>query len=249
MPIVTIRDVVAIGAAVLGPLTVAVVMVPSRGTISTVNLVLILVVVVVAVATLGNRFAGAIAALSSAVWFAFFFTPPYYQFAIFRSVDLQTTVLLVVIGVMTSQLAVTARRVKVLAVTDADYLARVHEIAMLAQTAAAPSMVIDAVARHLTQILYLRRCHFEYGPSPLHLPHLDADGTIVLGHRHVDVERHGLPDREIELPVFGDDHCYGRYLLRSAPGTSPSRQARLAAVSLADQVGNVLAAATSHHAS
>ncbi|WP_155356953.1 DUF4118 domain-containing protein [Acrocarpospora macrocephala] len=249
MRIVTIRDVVAIGAAVLGPLTVAAVIIPSRATVSTANVALLLVVVVVAVAALGNRFAGAIAALSSAVWFAFLFTQPYEQFAILRSVDLQTAALLVIVGLMTSQLAVKARRVKVLAITDADYLARVHEVAMLAQTAAAPSEVIDRVARHLTQILYLRRCHFEYGPPQGGLPRMEEDGTIVLGHRRLDVERHGLPDREIELPVVGDDYCYGRYLLRPAPGTRPSRQARLAAVSLADQVGNVLAAATSHHAS
>ena len=41
---------------------------------------MLFVVGVVAVATLGNRIAGGLAAVSAAVWFDFFFTLPYYRF-------------------------------------------------------------------------------------------------------------------------------------------------------------------------
>jgi hypothetical protein len=65
-----LRDRVAAVAALLGPFLVALALVPFRTDLSNTNAALILVVVVVAVAAVGNRVAGAVAALSAAVWFA-----------------------------------------------------------------------------------------------------------------------------------------------------------------------------------
>jgi hypothetical protein len=39
------------------------------------------------------------------------------------------------------------------------------------------------------------------------------------------------------LRVCGNGQCYGRFMLKPGPGSRPSLQARLAAVSLADQAG------------
>ena len=99
---------------------------------------LLLVVVVVAVAAIGNRVAGAIAAIGAAVWFDFFFTLPYERFTIRSSADVTTFVLLLVVGVAVSQLAAYARRLKVVAITDAGYLAQIHQTASLTQTAKSP---------------------------------------------------------------------------------------------------------------
>ncbi len=55
---------VAIAAALVAPLAVAAVLLPLRAAWSNTNVALVLVVVVVAVAALGNRVAGALAALS-----------------------------------------------------------------------------------------------------------------------------------------------------------------------------------------
>ena len=63
--------------------------------------------------------AGGLAAVSAAVWFGFFFTVPYYRFTIRSSADITTAVLLVVTGLAVSQLAARARRLKVIAITDA----------------------------------------------------------------------------------------------------------------------------------
>lgn len=76
---------------------------------------------VVAVAAIGNRIAGAIAAIGAAVWFDFFFTLPFDRFTIRSSADVTTFVLLLVAGVAVSQLAAYARRLKVVAITDAGY--------------------------------------------------------------------------------------------------------------------------------
>jgi K+-sensing histidine kinase KdpD len=61
------------------------------------------------------------------VWFDFFFTVPYYRFTIRSSSDVTTAVLLLVVGVAVSQLSARARRLKVIAITDAGYLALLHE--------------------------------------------------------------------------------------------------------------------------
>jgi hypothetical protein len=63
---------------------------------------------------------------------------------------------------------------------------------------------------------------------------------VVVGRKHWDIDRRGLPDEEIELRTFGNGHFYGRFMLRPTPGTIPSLQARLVAVTLADQVGRTL---------
>ena len=48
---------------------------------------------------------------------------------------------------------------------------------------------------------------------------------------------------EIELRVYGNGHYYGRFMMKPEPGAKPSRQARLVAVTLADQVGRAFSAA------
>jgi len=76
------RDSAAVAAGVLVPLAVAAVLLPLRSGWSNTNVALLLVVAVVAVAAIGNRLAGALAAVSAAAWFDFFFTVPYYRFTI-----------------------------------------------------------------------------------------------------------------------------------------------------------------------
>src|SRR5262249_59380634 len=94
---------------------------PFRTSWPNTNVALLLVVVVVAVAAIGNRAAGAIAAIGAAAWFDFFFTLPYERFTIRSSADVTTFVLLLVVGVAVSQLRSGERRLKVVAITDERY--------------------------------------------------------------------------------------------------------------------------------
>lgn len=99
-------------------------------------------------------------------------------------------------GVAVSQLAARARRLQVIAVTDAGYLAQIHDTAELAKSARSPDAVVDHVKEQLTGLLDLKGCR----------------------------------------------QFYGRFMLRPKPGSSPPLQARLVAVSLADQAGRALGA-------
>jgi hypothetical protein len=235
------RDRVAIAAAVVAPLAAAAILLPWRGSWSNTNVALLLVVVVVAVAAIGNRVAGAIAAIGAAAWFDFFFTVPYERFTIRHSSDVTTFILLLVVGVAVSQLAAHARRLKVIAITDAGYLAQIHETAALAQTGRSDA-VVDHVRGQLIDVLDLAGCRFEYGMLLGHPPRLEHDGTVQTRHGRWSVEEAGLPAEELELRVFGDGQYYGRFMLTPGPGSHPSLQARMVAVTLADQAGRALAA-------
>jgi Domain of unknown function (DUF4118) len=235
------RDWAAIAAALIAPIAAAAILLPFRSAWSNTNAALLLVVVVVAVAAIGNRIAGAIAAIGAAVWFDFLFTLPYYRFTIRHSSDVTTFVLLLVVGVAVSQLAAHARRLRVLAITDAGYLAQIHQTTALAQSAKSPDAVVDLVREQLVGLLDLADCRFEYGMLLGHPPRLERDGTVRTGYGRWNVEESGLPAEEVELRVFGNGQYYGRFMLTPKPGSRPSLQARLVAVTLADQAGRALA--------
>jgi hypothetical protein len=235
------RDRIAILAALLAPLGAAAILLPFRASWSNTNVTLLLVVVIVAVSATGNRVAGALAAVSAAAWFDFFFTLPYYRFTIRSSADVTTAVLLLVTGLAVSQLAARARRLKVVAITDERYLAQIHDTASMSKSARSGDAVVDHVRDQLTGLLDLEAARFEYGSLLGHPPRLETDGTVMVGHSRWDVEQLGLPDQEIELRTFGNGQYYGRFMLKPKPGAKPSLQARLVAVTLADQAGRALA--------
>jgi Domain of unknown function (DUF4118) len=236
------RDQAAIIAAVVAPLAAAAILLPWRGSWSNTNVALLLVVVVVAVAAIGNRVAGGLAAIGAAVWFDFFYTVPYERLSIRHSSDVTTFVLLLVVGVAVSQLAAHARLLKVVAITDAGYLAQIHETAALTQTARSAETVVDHIRGQLVSLLDLQACRFEYGMLLGHPPRLEQDGTVRTGYGRWNVEAAGLPEEEVELRVFGNDQYFGRFMLTPKPGSRPSLQARLVAVTLADQAGRALVA-------
>ena len=234
------RDRIAVTAAIAAPAATAAILLPFRASWSNTNVALVLVAVVVAVAAIGNRLAGALAAVSAAAWFDFFFTQPYERFAIAKPADVTTAVLLLLVGLAVSQLAARARRLQVIAITDAGYLAQIHDTAALTQTARSPYPVVDQVKQQLTGLLDLKQCRFEYGSLLGHPPRLEPDGTVMAAHHRVDVEQFGLPAAEIELRTFSNGQFCGRFMLQPKPGSKPSLQARLVAVTLADQAGRAL---------
>ncbi len=231
------RDRIAILAALVAPLVAVAILLPFRASWSNTNVALLLVVVVVGVAAIGNRVAGALSAVWAAVWFDFFFTVPYDRFTIRSSADVTTAVLLLLVGLAVSQLAARARRLRVIAITDADYLAQIHDTASLTQSARSPDAVVDRVKEQLIGVLGLEGARFEYGSLLGHPPRLESDGTVIAGHGRWDVERSGLPEEEIELRTFSNGQYFGRFMLQANPGSKPSLQARLVAVTLADQAG------------
>ncbi|MFJ5974676.1 DUF4118 domain-containing protein [Streptomyces sp. NPDC093060] len=235
-----LRDRLALTAGLAAPFLVALALVPFRTSLSHTNAALVLVVVVVAVASLGSRTAGVVAALSAAAWFDFFLTRPYETFVINASADIETAVLLLIVGLIVSQLAARARRLEIMTVTDAAHLARIHRTADLVQSANSADTVVDHVRGELTELLGLRACRFEYGTLLGRPPRLEKDGTVTVGRRIWNPDTDGWPEGEIELRAYGNGHYLGRFMLAPGPGAVPALQARLVAVTLADQTGAAL---------
>jgi len=234
------RDKAAVVAAVLGPLALAALLLPWRHSWSNTNVALLLVVAVVAISCLGNRFAGALAAVSAAVWFDFFFTVPYDRLTIGRSADVTTFVLLLVVGVAVSQIAAWARRLSAVTVADAGYFSRIVGSAALTQQAGTPYDVVEHIRRQLIEVLELQDCRFEYGKLLGQPPRLEHDGSVRTRYGYHPVDVSGLPADDIELRTFSNGQYVGRFILTPNPGARPSQRARLVAVALADLAGHAV---------
>jgi K+-sensing histidine kinase KdpD len=240
------RDSVAVLAGLAAPLALAALLVPFRGSFPNTDAALALILVVVAVAANGYRLAGILAAVSAAAWFDFFLTQPYERFAITRRADIETTVLLLVIGVAVTEIAVWGRRQHAAASRRAGYLDGINAAAQAAATGSSPAALIDQVAGQLTRVLSLRACRFQYGAAGLGRPaRMRHDGTVLVAGQPWDVDAKGFPSgTDTELLVEGGGVFQGRFLMTPGPDTRPTGEQRLLAAALADQVGAALA--TSH---
>ena len=243
MPGYLTRDRLAVLAGLAAPLALAVVLVPFRASFPNTDAALAMLLVVVAVAANGDRLAGVLAAASTAVWFDFFLTRPYERFTITRRTDIETTVLLLVIGVAVTEVAVWGRRHYVIASRRAGYLDGINNAARAVAVGGSASALIDQVSRQFTQLLSLRSCVFQYGVAGLGRPaRLHRDGSVTVGQLRWAVDGEGLPaDTDVELLVEGGGIFQGRFLMTPVPGARPALERRLLAVAFADQVGAALA--------
>jgi K+-sensing histidine kinase KdpD len=238
------RDRLAVLAALAVPLALSAILVPFRDSFPNTDAALALILVVVAVAANGNRLAGVLAAVSAAAWYDFFLTRPYERFSITSRTDIETTVLVLVIGVAVTELAVWGHRQHATASRRAGYLDGINRAAQAVAVGSSPSVVIDRVTSQLTQVLTLRSCRFQRGVAGIgHPARLQHDGSVTMGHRLWAVDTEGFPPHaDLELLVESGGIFQGRFLMTLAPGAHPTVEQRLLAVALADQVGAALAA-------
>jgi K+-sensing histidine kinase KdpD len=232
----------AVLGAVVGPFAIGMVLVPFRDSFANTDAALILVLAIVAVAATGNRLAGVLGAMSAGVWFDVFLTRPYERLTITDRADLETTALLLAVGVGVTELAAWGRRQHAHADRDAGYLAGIRAASEAVAAGRSSGDLIDEVSRQLTQVLGLRACRFQYGVAGLgHPARLRDDGQVEWQGVLWDVEQKGLPlDADIELLVENGGRLQGRFLLSAGSDAHPSVPQRLVAVTLAAQVGAAL---------
>lgn len=240
------RDRLAALAGLAAPLALAAILVPFRASFPNTDAALALILVVVAVAANGNRLAGILAAVSAAAWFDFFLTRPYERFAITGRNDIETTVLLLVIGVAVTELAVWGRRQHAVASRRAGYLDGINGAAHAVAAGGSPALLIDQVASQLTRLLTLRDCQFQYGVAGIGRPaRLQRDGSVTAGHLapawDLDADGFAGDSEHVELLVEGGGRFQGRFLMTPVRGARATLEQRLLAVALADQVGAALA--------
>ncbi|HUD79044.1 MAG TPA: DUF4118 domain-containing protein [Streptosporangiaceae bacterium] len=228
------RDRLAVLAGFAAPLALTAILVPFRGSFANTDAALALILIVVAVAAAGNRPGGYVAAVSAAVWFDFFLTRPYERFTINRAADVETTVLVLLIGIAVTEIAVWGRRQHADAGRRAGYLDGINDAARAAAAGESASALIDRLTGSLTRLLGLRSCEFQYGVAGIGRPaRLDRDGSVQGGS--------WVSGTGIELLAESAGRLQGRFLMQPGPGEIPSREQLLVAVALADQAGAALA--------
>jgi hypothetical protein len=234
--------------ALVAPIVAAAVLVPLRDELVSTNLALILVLTVVVAAVIGGRGPGAVAAVIATISYDFFLTQPYLTFRIDSADDIETTIILLVIGLAVGQLAVVARRRRSAAARGSEELARLHRVANHVASGAPVAEIVDEVAHELSRMLALRECRFEVPPFPeqpfdTELPRVERNGAVsgVTSHRFI---RSGfaLPEEGVELPVLGRGRELGRFVLEPGREHGVSVEELVVAVALADQLGAAMAA-------
>ncbi len=142
-------------AAAVVPLLVCLLLSGVRDSIENTNAALLLVLVVVGVAALGSRAAGLVAAVSGAACFDYFLTAPYDQFRIGDRSDIETTVLLLLIGAAVTELALWGRRQQARASEQRGYLDGILQTTAVLADAAPAATVITHVEGQLVELLDL----------------------------------------------------------------------------------------------
>lgn len=224
------------------PIVVGAALVIVRGEVDGTNVALVMVLVVVLVAIVGGRGPAAVGAIIAALSFEFFFTRPYLSLRIDSADDVETTVILLVIGLVVGQVVTTARRQRSLVERGRDELARLRRIADLVAAGTETSALAHAVMDELTGLLSLPACRFER-LLPLDLPILERTGSIHSAVRHLVGEELALPEPGVVLPVQGEGRGVGFIVMTGDPAVGVSREERLVAIALADQLGAAIARA------
>jgi Domain of unknown function (DUF4118) len=229
--------------AIVGPIAVAALLVPFRDELVSTNLALILVVVVVLAAIAGGRGPGVVAAVVAMLSFDFFLTRPYLTMNIESTDDLETAIILLVIGLIVGQLVTVARRSRGAAARGADEVARLHRVAELAAQGASLDELTASVESELMALLELETCRFERPVGDHALPRLERGGAVVGGGaRKLVGQDFALPESGVELPVLGRGKLFGRVVMIPKREQGVSVEERIVAVALADQLGAALAA-------
>ena len=229
----------------LGPIIVSAALIPFRDDFPAANAALVLVLVVVAAATVGGRQGGITSAIVAALCFDFFFTRPYYSFNIDSRDDIETTIVLLIVGVAVGELVVRERRSRRIARARGREVEQIRRVAELGAGGSPDGRLITVVQREIVELLGARGSRFERPPFTTTLPRLGHDRVTIPAYG----DGHGPPlgpSNEVEVPVWGRGREVGRLVVVLAEDSSvlPTIPAadRALAVALADQLGAVLGA-------
>jgi Domain of unknown function (DUF4118) len=226
-----------IAAAVLAPVVAAIALVPLRAHVLNTNLALVLVLVVLGAAVAGGRPAGVTSALAAALCYDFFFTVPYGSLKVERGDDIESIVLLALIGLVAGELVEWARRNERAALVRGRELDQVRRRAELAAGGERPSRLIEVSAKELTDLLGLKACRFVRAPVPDDLPVFTHTAIVVPGNGGADAP-HG-----VALPVRAHGRDLGHFVLvfpTRSVGVGVPADVKHSAVALADQLGMAL---------
>ena len=150
-PILQTHRPLVVVASAITPLAACAILALFRDSIVNTNAALVLVLLVVAAASTGIRPAGIVAALAGAAGFDYFLTEPYNTLNIADRADLETAVLLLLVGAAVTEIALWGRRQQARASREQGYLDGV--LGTAATVAAGRSSIAELIDRVCRQIV------------------------------------------------------------------------------------------------
>jgi hypothetical protein len=232
-------------SALVLPIGVAAAFIPLRAHVAATDIALVLTVVILVAATLGGRVVGAVAAFDAAFAFDFFYTRPYHSLRIDRAEEIETAVLMLIVGVAIGEIVTRSKRDRFAAHVSRSNLERVSRITELAAGGEPPGRLIRVARRELMNLLDLNDCEFERPPFFDALPRLSHSGLSIPPRLGADPRADADRATRVELPIWAEGLEIGRFVLvlaDDATGLEFLPEARTSALALADQLGIALLA-------
>lgn len=233
----TSRPARALGAIL--PIGIACLLVLVRESLNSADLVLILVLVVVGVAAAGDRVAAIVVAASAAASFDFFLTRPFGSLRVSSAQDIETTIMLLVIGLAVGQIALVGRERRTEGKRAREELARMELVAERVAAEPRALTLVEVVEREIEKTMSLATCRFSLARPEL--PELRADGRVDTPTHTFAGGEFALPEQGVALAVVGHGEVLG--WLRLVPGSTVGvgLESRKVAVALSQQLGAALA--------
>jgi len=226
----------SLAAAILVPLGVAAGFVPLRASFTNAGAALVFVALIEGLAISGRRAGGYLSTASSALWFDFFLTPPYERLTMTQRDDIETTVALLVIGAVVTELAARSRRHRERAGIEGAHVTALAATASAVAGTATLEDTLSGVSRALRELLHLTSCEFEVDASGPPYAQILADGRVLHIGMSWPAHEIGIPGPRAQIDCAWRGEVLGRFLLTPARGRAVSLEDRVTAVALVNQV-------------
>ena len=215
-----------------------------RDNIGVANVALALSFVVV-VAAISGRAAGLTTAVTAGLAYNFFHTRPYYSLRISSGRDIATVILLMLVGVVVSEISAWRRRAQAASVRQLRGARALESTAAQLAAGAQPDEIWSGIRAALIDSLELSDCRYEPGGSPS-VPALPRTGSLLAGR--MQLGRHGfeLPTTGAAVEVVYAGQTLGHIVLTPQGHAGSTRDDRRIAVALADQFAVALATSGRH---
>ena len=237
-PVVRRFDSIALAIGPIAAILVAGVASGVRSQVGSTNVALVLTCVVVA-ASMAGRAPGVVTALTAALSYNFFHTAPYKSLRINDAKDVVTVLLLVVIGLITSEISTRRRQLKT---SSTRHVEGQRMLEVTAAMVAADKPLVEVWRTVRSQIVHDLRiadCRFEVGrSSAVHM--LKRSGSLSAPDMRLSSEGFELPAGGVAVPVIFGSAELGQIVLIAKPGSGTSLEERRIAVALADHLAIAL---------
>jgi K+-sensing histidine kinase KdpD len=219
------------------PVVAGFALLPLRDHARNTNIALVLALVTVGISVLGGLAPGAVAGLATALTYNALFTRPYWSLRIDDADDIETVVLLMLIGAAAGALVSWGRRQQREAARQEVSARRLRRQAELASGSETTGRLLQQAREELCDLLDVRTCLYEPGPP--------GGDVALFTHTGITVPADSASTRPwVALPVRRSGRIAGHFLIEipaqmSGP-TAFTAERRQSALALADHVGVAL---------